>query len=234
MDTRNVEFATILSALHAKFAQNQAKATVHVCDNKMSDALSTTFFHVSEFLHQAQDLKAHERLLAQYLKEVFADGVCATYLAFSGLDTPARILIRRMLELGYVFLAYFDNPARFWDWNSSDKDISFSDLESTLGSEGYIKFLSHASDVDTPTYRKTISSLRAVYGELSNVVHPKPYNFETNVDDAFGFNPTHLENVLRILSTVHKGLLFLIFCRFPSVLENAQKVDPKIYERLQP
>lgn len=233
MDTKNVELGTILGALHTKFAENQAKAATHTRDAHPSDALSTVFFHVSEFLSEKKDPAAHEKLLALYLKEVFADGVCATYLAFSGLDTPARILIRRMLELGYVFLAYYDNPARFWDWNSNDKDISFSELESTLGSEGYITFLSHASPIDVANYRKTITSLRGAYGELSNVVHPKPYNFETTFDDAFAFNALHLENILNMQETVHKGLLFLIFSRFPAALEHAEKIDPRIKGRLQ-
>jgi hypothetical protein len=233
VDTKTVELGTIVTALHAKFAENQVQAISHTRNAQLSDALSSIFFHVSEFLYQKESLAAHERLLAQYLKEVFADGVCAIYLAFSGLDTPARILIRRMLELGYVFLAYFDNPARFWDWNSNDKDISFSDLESTLGSEGYITFLSHASRLDVATYRKAIVSLRAAYSELSNVVHPKPYNFETTVDDAFAFNASHLQSVMRMQETVHKGLLYLIFCRFPLAYEHAEKIDPKIKERLQ-
>ncbi|KVH77963.1 hypothetical protein WJ42_00545 [Burkholderia cepacia] len=138
-----------------------------------------------------------------------------------------------MLELGYVVLAYYDNPAKFWDWNSNDKDISFSDLESTLASDGYITFLSRASDIDITNYRKTIISLRSAYGELSNVVHPKPYNFETTVDGAFQFSAPHLQKVLNLQETLHKGLLTLIFCRFPFALEYAEKIDPKIMDKLQ-
>ncbi|WP_128850327.1 hypothetical protein [Burkholderia catarinensis] len=233
MDTKSVELETILAALHAKFAGNQAEAIAYTREMRPADALPALFFHVSEFLYGKKDSAVHEKLLAQYLKEVFADGVCATYLAFSGLDTPARVLLRRMLELGYVVLAYYDNPAKFWDWNSNDKDISFSELESTLGSEGYITFLSHASKIDVTNYRKTILSLRSAYSELSNVVHPKPYNFETTVDDAFRFSAPHLQNVLSLQDTIHKGLLVLIFCRFPLALEHAEKIDPKIKDRLQ-
>lgn len=233
MDTKNVELEAILAALHAKFAGNQAEAIAYARERLSADTPPSLFFHVSEFLCGKEDPAVHEKLLAQYLKEVFADGVCATYLAYSGLDTPARVLLRRMLELGYVVLAYYDNPAKFWDWNSNDKDISFSELETTLGSEGYISFLSHASEIDATNYRKTINSLRLAYSELSNVVHPKPYNFETTVDDAFRFSAPHLQNVLDLQETVHKGLLVLIFSRFPLALEHVEKIYPKIKDKLK-
>lgn len=232
MDTRNVTLKTILTELHAKFGENQSRALAETAEIDGPESLSRVFFYTSEFLAENAARQEHEKLLARYLKEIFADTVCATYLAYSGLDTPSRTLIRRVLELGYVFLAYYDNPAKFWDWNSNDKDISFSELESILASEGYMKFISKASRVDLVRFRSAIDSLRKAYGELSNVVHPKPYNFETTFDKAFQFNSCDLKNILRLQEEVQNGLLKMVFCRFPDALSYVEKFYPDIRKRV--
>ncbi|MEG1767612.1 MAG: hypothetical protein RR311_04055 [Comamonas sp.] len=232
MDAKSVKFEKIIGSLHAKFGRNQGAAIAHMKDDLPSDALLIAFFHVSEFLSKKKDCAAHEKLLAEYLKEIFADGVCVAYLAVSGLDTPARVITRRILELGYVVLAYYDNPAKFWDWNSNDKDISFSELEAFILSEGYISFLSKVSVVDSVRYCSVASTLRLAYAELSNVVHPKPYNFSINFDGAFDFNGSNLSKVLHLQETVCKGLLFLLFCRFPLAFAHVEKIDPKLQGRL--
>lgn len=232
MDTRNVALKTILSELHAKFGENQISALAENEGVDGPESISRVFFYASEFLADNAAHQEHEKLLARYLKEIFADTVCATYLAYSGLDTPSRTLIRRVLELGYVFLAYYDNPAKFWDWNSNDKDISFSELESILAGDGYMKFISKASSVDLIGFRSATESLRRAYGELSNVVHPKPYNFETTFDKAFQFNSGDLSNILRLQEVVQNCLLRMVFCRFPDALIYVEKFYPDIKKRV--
>src|SRR5262249_40551089 len=58
----------------------------------------------------------HHAELRRLFDEMFADSICSVYLAGAGLHTPARMLMRRVLELGVAVVYLWDLPHEFWAW----------------------------------------------------------------------------------------------------------------------
>ena len=69
---------------------------------KIAKALARTLASARDYLETRADTAQHQRELARYLDEVFGDLICALYLTFCGMNVPARMLLRRSLELGLV------------------------------------------------------------------------------------------------------------------------------------
>ncbi|HEY1120891.1 MAG TPA: hypothetical protein VGE67_04805, partial [Haloferula sp.] len=55
---------------------------------------------VAEILKADESASNTQKQIASIYDEVFADSVCSTFLAAQGLDKPAQLVLRRVLELG--------------------------------------------------------------------------------------------------------------------------------------
>lgn len=216
-DTRPLSVDEVLSALHKKFSQNftASKAEINKAgrSEQLARSLSVCASHLEELAGDAR----HRKLLAKYLDEIFADSVCALYLAGLGLTVPARTLLRRLLELGVVVLAYWDSPADFWNWRDHDGDIRFSELNARLTSNGYATFLSNLPRPTPVDARVVFGGINFLYGELSNVVHPKPYNFVTTAQAAYAFDEAAFAETIRLAEQVYSSLYSMILARFPEL-----------------
>jgi hypothetical protein len=127
------------------------------------------------------------------------------------------MLARRSLELGMVLVCYWDKPSDYWAWKSHDDDVSFSKLLTHLSSNGYDSFLTQEGSDATEQFDQVIADLPELYSKLSNVVHPKTYNFETAGEAAFNISEAELKTTLGRIKKVQECLLTLLMRRFPEM-----------------
>jgi hypothetical protein len=214
LDVRPLSPEELLSALHLKFSTNFEACRPSL--NKATDAerQARTLSSASKHLERRAGDVQHQRALATYLDEIFGDSICAVYLACSGLNIPARMLLRRSLELGLVVASYWDSPVDFWTWREHDGNIRFADLCRLLQSEGYRSLLRHQPIPSRVDSGAALQGLEELYGELSDVVHPKPRNFSTAGVGAYQFDPGELEKTLNYANRVHSAIATILAARF--------------------
>ncbi|MFA6016377.1 MAG: hypothetical protein WC742_15065 [Gallionellaceae bacterium] len=215
-DKKTVPLSTILEKLHVKFGINISSAAKY-------DELAAPHEEGARRLGNARSVlqllaKAkHQNEMAGLCDELFVDSTAALYLTFSGLDVPACMLARRSLELGLVLVCYWDSPVDYWAWKSHDEDISFSKLHSYISSDGYISFLTEEGKETTEKFVDVVKHMPDLYSKLSNVVHPKIYNFEITSNDVFGISDSELRETLKRIKSVQDCLLSILETRFPEM-----------------
>jgi hypothetical protein len=213
-DARILTAEELLSALHNKFCSNFEAARPVLSTAKDAERQARALSSACKILGHLAGDHPHQVALGSCLDEIFADSMCAIYLACSGLNVPARMLLRRSLELGLLVAAYWDSAANYWGWREHDKDVRFSELCDYLQSDGYRSLLAHqrvASLVDTTETFKLVSQL---YSELSDVVHPKARNFSTAGARAFEFRLDDLTRTLSYAVRVHSVVANVLCARF--------------------
>lgn len=215
----------IIGLLHMKFSQNIASAEgcAHLAGRH--EARARKIGIARDYLEGAADTK-HRRDIALAFDEVFGDSIISMYFAFCGLDVPSKMLMRRALELGMVLVCYWDMPAEYWKWKGLDEDISFSKLHSLLTSTGYYLFLKEEYGNVVDESDEVVLKLPALYSRLSNVIHPKPYNFETKDISCFSFEASDLSGTLSLLGETQVALLSILSRRFPALVENMSAEVP--------
>lgn len=211
-DKKFIPVSELLVKLHHKFEQNFATAKPFAEFAANTESKARVLGLVRGFLERKAALK-HQREIAAQFDEIFSDSTIAVYLAFIGLDVPARMLARRSLELGLVLLSAWDRPADYWAWKSHDEDVSFSKLLAHISSGGFKSFVREEGHI-TSDFDKAVSDLPVIYSELSNVVHPKVYNFETGNEAAFNITQGDLRETLRHIENMQRCLLTLLGTRF--------------------
>lgn len=228
MDSKPKALPELLIALHEKFGLNLKQGTKDYGLAEKHEIRARIIQHIGVILSKRTDNLEHQNLIAKYFDEIFGDMVCAIYFSFSGLDNPAKIILRRALELALVTVAYWDNPTAFWGWNSNNDDISFTELEKSISSMGYQKFIAVEGCGSSTDTRDAVKMLKAQYSKLSNVVHPKPYNFETGFSNKFAFSSEDLKDSLEILENVQCPFIKLLLCRFKSIADELKIAFPNL------
>lgn len=216
-DARPLSAAALLSALHGKFSENFAssRAMHHLAIEVEQQARSITT--ASNQLQQLSTNSSHQSALTKCLDEIFGDSMCALYLACCGMNVPARMLLRRSLEVGLVVAAYWDSPVDYWNWQVHDEDIRFTTLLAHLQSPGYKTMCERQSTVSTVDASDVHKGLEKLYKALSNVVHPKPYNFATSGLNGYTFQSIEMEKTLTYASQVLSAITTLLVFRFASL-----------------
>jgi hypothetical protein len=218
-DARPLSAAELLSALQAKFSANfdvsRPSLALAIDVEQQARALS----NASKFLERLAGDSPHQCVLAKCLDEIFGDSICALYLAYCGMNVPARMLLRRSLELGLLVVAYWDSPVDFWNWREHDGDIRFATLYAHLQSDGYKTLCRRQLKVSEVDASGTLKGLDILYRELSNVVHPKPYNFSTAGVGAYSFQPEDLALTLSYAARVHTAIATILSARFLDIAE---------------
>lgn len=218
-DKINIQISEILKRLHQKFGNNLLESEKYCALAELHEANARRLGIMRNFLEKKATSKHQVEIAAQF-DEIFSDSIVAVYFAFSGLDIPACMLARRSLELGLVLICYWDKPADYWAWKSHDDDVSFSKLLAHVSSEGYNSFLIQEGLPNTELFEKVIGSLPELYSKLSNVVHPKTYNFETGGEAAFNISEAELRTTLGRIKEVQESLLTLLKRRFPELAQH--------------
>lgn len=217
-DARPLTVEELLSALHVKFSENFRASKPHADSANEVERQARSLSAASKILEKAAGDSTHRRELARYLDEVFGDSICAVYLSCCGMNVPARMLLRRSLELGLVVSAYWDSPVDFWTWREHDGDIRFATLCAHIRSEGYKTLCQKQARVSSVDSSKVLQNIDALYGDLSNVVHPKPYNFSTAGANAYMFNDETLRKTLSYAERVLATIATLLATRFAELI----------------
>jgi hypothetical protein len=224
-DARPLTVEELLSALHLKFSDNFSVFKLHADSANEVERQARALSVASNMLEKTAGDSVHQRELARCLDEVFGDSICAVYLSCCGMNVPARMLLRRSLELGLVVAAYWDSPVDFWAWREHDGDIRFATLCTHIRSAGYTTLCQKQARVSSVDSSKVLQDIDSLYGDLSNVVHPKPYNFSTAGANAYVFNDETMRKTLsyagRVLSTI-ATLLSARFAELVPVLHKSQ------------
>lgn len=216
MDSQPKPISDIFSELHDKFGRNLNMGATYLELAEPHECRARMIRHAGQILSK-EAVEEHQKLISSYFDEIFGDMVCSLYFFYTGLDVPGRMVLRRALELSLVSVSYWDSPAAFWAWNSKNKDISFTELEEYLSGPGYARYLEAIGCLDTSVVHGAVKELRRSFAVLSNVVHPKPYNFETISPGKFIFFEPDLQISLNLLKDVQIALLKILLCRFPEM-----------------
>lgn len=217
-DARPLTVEELLSALHLKFSDNFRASKLHADRANEVERQARALSVASKMLEKAAGDSTHQRELARYLDEVFGDSICAVYLSCCGMNVPARMLLRRSLELGLVVAAYWDSPVDFWTWREHDGDIRFATLCAHIRSAGYNTLCQKQTHVSSVDSSKVLQDIDSLYGDLSNVVHPKPYNFSTAGANAYVFNDETLSKTLSYAGRVLTTIASLLATRFAELI----------------
>ena len=213
-DEKPLPLSEILAELNRKFTSNLQSSAQYAGLAQSQEVQGRRFCVTRNYLEEAAR-RPHEKAIAVEFDEIFGDSISSLYLAFCGLDNPARMLTRRALELGLVLICYWDRPAEYWGWKSHDDDVSFSKLLQYLNTPGYLTLLDSEGNARTGAMTERLATLPSLYSKLSNVVHPKPYHFETGHPQAFEFTEADLRKTLALLLEAQAAVLDLLISRFP-------------------
>src|SRR5260370_12374938 len=118
----------ILSELHDKFGANVTAALA--CGDVGYQLVELKARLIPQI---ADALKARHRSVTQQeilslFDEIFSDLICSLYLSSAALDVPAKMLLRRALELGIAALYLWDTPHSYWAWKELDADLNFREM----------------------------------------------------------------------------------------------------------
>jgi len=218
-DARPLSAVELLSALNQKFLANFESSRSYLVLAEEVERQARALSLASEYLEGVAGAVPHQRALAKGLDEIFGDSMCAVYLASCGMNVPARMLLRRSLELGLVVAAYWDSPVSFWTWREHDGDIRFATLLSHVGSDGYKTLCQRQETVSQVDPTGAFQGLDTLYGELSDVVHPKPDNFSTAGVNAYSFQPDDLRKTLSYAGQVHSAIATILSARFAGLVK---------------
>lgn len=178
---------------------------------------------VGEILNGLKHSKHHE-ICCKIYDEIFSDGVASIYLASNAMDKPAKIVLRRVLELGLAALYLWDMPHMAFSWDKHDQDLSFSEMLNHINSRGYISYVN--TENNSEIEYAILPSVRAqkIYGELSDIVHGKITTFESSMDDRFQFVESDWSQFIKLIEEMSVMLLKAYLSRF--------NIENEVFERL--
>jgi hypothetical protein len=166
--------------------------------------------------------------IAKIYDEVFADCVCSVLLAGQGLDRPAQLVLRRVLELGVAAVYLWDLPHLYWGWKEYDKDLSFSEMTDHLSAPAYLRCVSSMNGAAEPTQIFDVTRARTEYRALSNTVHGKMATFETAIGDRFRHSDADWKAHVKRVEGIQDLLLNLVQGRFRVVREKLPEKQPQL------
>lgn len=208
-------FTELITGLHNKFGkclEGLSPASLKLFDEieqkcRVVGELRSTVFAEAESRH------AH---CAEIFDEVFADFSVAMYLLAAGLIVPARMAVRRALELGVAAIYLSDMPHRYWGWRKHDEDLSFTEMVTHISSSSYESYIQNLHQLAAPKKLCDPKRLQAYYRDLSNTVHGKYDGLAPLSPDRFSGDDKNLRPHLEITLEVQKAVLDLIKNRFPT------------------
>jgi hypothetical protein len=209
------DLTEIMRSLHAKFNQNfdTALREKHPLLAK-AEMKARAVSEVAEVLRASPNLTKTQSEILTIFDEVFADLVTSIYLASLALDKPARMLLRRALELGVAIVYLWDMPHLYWMWKTHDTDLSFKTMLEHIADPKYKSFLT----ADNASYGDDdaidAGQANSVYRQLSNVIHGKLKEFESTTPDRFVHTPMDWDSHLALACVIENLLLKLWKCRF--------------------
>jgi hypothetical protein len=219
----------VFRKLAAQFADNFTKALVaRTSEVARVEIKARCLASVGELLRTKCADSPTRQGVALIYDEVFADCVCSMYLAAQGLDKPAQLVLRRVLELGLAAVYLWDQPHLFWGWKELDQDLSFNDIAEHLSSPSYLKFVVSENGGTAPTHLFDVTVARREYRVLSNTVHGKISTFESPLVDRFRHSDSDWQAHLSRVEKIQDLLLDATKARFRVVRQELSIVQPQI------
>jgi len=210
----------ILQSLHVKFGSNidlslEEKSLVM----EEIEVKARAIFYFKKVICSKPDITTTQIHIAQIFEEIFADITICLYLGCCSIDNPARILLRRILELGLATVYLWDLPHKFWSWNGTvdehTNDLNFKEMLEHVNGKGYIEFINNENSSSLLSLLDK-EEPNKIYRSLSNVIHGKVSSFETTAIDSYNFNKVQHGATLEYILRVENLLLALWKKRFPA------------------
>lgn len=204
----------ILTELHKKFSEN-----ITLCLQEKNKELPQVFTQIKSIAEIGQilsrkDLRKHQIRCINIFDEVFADISISIYLAANALDKPARIVLRRALEIGVAAIYLWDMPHLLYSWDFLEKDLSFSEMLTHIDSDGYLFFVQNENDYSEKKNLINVKIAQKIYGELSDIVHGKIKTFETELSSKYTYNKNDWEEFISVSKKISQILLNSYIIRF--------------------
>lgn len=214
----------IFLQLHAKLGQNLAAALADERMLLLTESKARLLPEVGTLL-QGCSLTATQKEISGLFDEIFSDLACALYLSACALDVPARMLLRRSLEIGVATLYLWDRPVTFWAWREHDEDLSFKEMLEMVASSNYRTFVRK----ENPDYdgAEIINAMQcnALYRKFSNVMHGKISSFESYNPDRFTHTNADWSAELTDISSVVSTIINAWAKRSPAVYRLLKEGD---------
>ena len=216
----------IHQGLHNKFANNlNQSVTGHIPELEEIEIKSRAAYYLGETLFQDTNITDTQREVTKIFHEIFTDLTVASYLSCCAIDNGARIILRRILELGIATVYLWDLPYKFWNWNNYDdhsNDLSFKDMLDYLNNRGYVDFVNKENG-STLTSLINKEPASKIYRGLSNVIHGKVVTFESLNEGSFGYKEEDLSQLIEYTKKIENILLSIWKARFPDHFEQLEK-----------
>src|SRR5438067_1286937 len=181
----------VFRKLGEQFATNFNKAlSIAPIEARRIELKGRCLSAVGIILKEKYSVNDTQKEIAGIYDEVFADCVCSIFLAGQGLDRPAQLVLRRVLELGVAAIYLWDLPHIYWGWKEYDCDLSFKEMCEHLSSPQYLRYVGAMNNVGEALPVFDVTAARSEYRALSNAVHGKVTTFETAIANRFQHSDT--------------------------------------------
>lgn len=218
---------SILKELKQKFGENLDKSLDDCPNFEEIEIKNRSFYYLGEILGKSRS-ETHKQI-SLIFNEIFSDLTVATYLVHSAINNPAKILLRRVLELGISILFFWDLPHKFWGWkniNEYETDLHFSENLNYLSSLGYKEYLINEYSIDNWHVDK--DELNELYRQLSNTIHGKHITFTSNFEDYYSFSKKEFQIHESLILSCQNLILRYLECRFPKEFIELQEKNPAL------
>ena len=216
----------INESLHTKFGDNLRLALIEngtILDE--AEIKSRAIFYLGEILSKNKTISDTQKEITNIYNEIFTDLTIVTYLSCCAIDNSARIILRRILELGLASVYLWDLPFKYWNWVKYDEhnnDLNFKEMLDYLNDKGYIDFVNMENGTDIQSLISK-NSTNAVYRDLSNVIHGKSNTFESLDKTCFTYQKNDLIKMAKLTILIENLLLSLWNARFPELFKKMEQ-----------
>jgi len=200
----------IIDDLNNKFLSNivEWKSIDHSLVTK-SFLLARAISEIGQIL-SLSSLSKHRLNCCGIFDEIFSDTISAVYLATCSIDNPAKIVLRRVVEMGVSAMYLWDMPHTYYGWELLGEDLSFSEMIAHLNSAGYRQYVA----VETGKQIENeiiLVKIKDHYGTLSDVVHGRITFFTSKLPDRFTFNAIKWNTFIEMTNDILL-ILFNAYC----------------------
>lgn len=208
--------------LHKKFEDNITKALGdEIPQLDEIEIKARASFYFGQILFKENYITETQKEVTKIYNEIFTDLTVVSYLSCAGIDNAARVVLRRILELGIATVYLWDLPQKYWNWCNYDdygSDLNFNDMLDHLNNRGYIDFINSENGSELKELVKK-DIINKIYRELSNVIHGKSITFESFNESSFEYNKNDLDIIAAYILKIENFLISLWKSRFPKQFE---------------
>lgn len=215
--------------LKEKFSDN-FDSSIHKQTEIISEieTKAKVIFTFGDLLNKSEVSKTKKET-CQIFNEIFSDLSISIYLMNCSINTGAKVILRRVLELGLGAVYFWDLPHRYWGWKkieAYENDLSFRESLDYLGSDSYKEFLKMEYSISDWDINK--DEINKLYRNLSNSIHGKYSTFETITEKSFEYEAKDYESILKLIISCENIIITLLANRFKETFLKIKEIVPAI------